>query len=246
MDLVYFIIPELKANELKFYLIIQIKFDSFTLFSLWLSVWITSINLSSRPLILLSALSHLLLSMLKELFTFDIFFSCDISSWLLHFCLSIEIPLLMSTFFIGWHHINHDCFNILIWSFHHLRLLRVCFYWPPCYLIWVFFCFSLFPLSFIELLLIYNRCKFKLYNVMIRYTYVFRNDDHNKAGFHFLFCVCVSHNFWLNVAHMCKNIIYAPNWVALSFFMPLAWRGVEDWINPVRSWNWLQFYCWYS
>lgn len=54
MGLVYFIIPKLKFSELKFYPILQIKLEFFTLFSLCLSVCRISINLSLRPVILSS------------------------------------------------------------------------------------------------------------------------------------------------------------------------------------------------
>lgn len=74
MDLVYLIISKLKIHELKLYPILQIKFELFALFSLCLSVWIISISLFLRSLILPSALCHLLLSMLKELLIYDILF----------------------------------------------------------------------------------------------------------------------------------------------------------------------------
>lgn len=74
MDLVYFIISKLKVHELTLSPILQIKFELFTLFSLCLSVWIISICLFLRSLILPSVVSHLLLSMLKELLIYDILF----------------------------------------------------------------------------------------------------------------------------------------------------------------------------
>lgn len=125
MGLVYFIIPELKDNELKFYPILQIKFELFTLF-FSLSFSLHYFYLSSRSLVLPSALSQLLLRVLKELFTSDNFFCFfvlgSISIWLFLniYASPLKFPSCCPPFPLDGYHINHSFFNILIWSFQHL------------------------------------------------------------------------------------------------------------------------------